>query len=176
MVPPPPMPDAIMAQCNEPHEQLRAILSAARTNCSTCCPQAGGEAWAGASSIAIVAGSAQADLSYLKSSSLQLWLFAYELPGARARDSSQYRPSSSYSLQSGFTITLHGPFICTRLDVELQCSALSNWLNTTAARSTLDHSATCAVADTILLFTKTELHIVTSGKKGVQHSTISQTG
>ena len=77
------MPNAIMALCNEVHEQIRGILPAASTSCSMSCRQAGGEAWGGANSIAIVAGSAQADLSYLKSSSLQLWLFAYELPGAR---------------------------------------------------------------------------------------------
>ena len=67
--------------------------------------QAGGEAWGGANSIAIVAGSAQADLSYLKSSSLQLWLFAYELPGAR-RAGACFRLTWSYTLYPGLAHAL----------------------------------------------------------------------
>ena len=44
--------------------------------------------WANVSALAIVVGSSSEDLRYLKSISLQLWLFGYELPG----------PSSSHGI------------------------------------------------------------------------------
>ena len=41
----------------------------------------GSTSWSNASALAIVIGASSEDLRYLKSISLQLWLFGYELPG-----------------------------------------------------------------------------------------------
>lgn len=41
-----------------------------------------GPAWAGANTLAIAVGGHSEDLRYLKSISLHVWLFGYELPGA----------------------------------------------------------------------------------------------
>ena len=40
--------------------------------------------WEGASAMGVVVGSTSEDLRYLKSISLHLWLFGYELPGTGA--------------------------------------------------------------------------------------------
>lgn len=48
-----------------------------------CAPQANqATLWSNANALAIVVGASSDDLRYLKSISLQLWLFGYELPGA----------------------------------------------------------------------------------------------
>ncbi len=39
--------------------------------------------WSGANALAIAVGASSEDLRYLKSISLHLWLFGYELPGER---------------------------------------------------------------------------------------------
>ncbi len=135
-----------------------------------CCLQAGGEAWGGANSIAIVAGSAQADLSYLKSSSLQLWLFAYELPGAREGLVIVLSAPSCPPHQTLCHACPRGTSCGSRPNVELQSSSASfiwDLAIDSTAPTYIDLTVSCAVADTILFFTKTELHIVTSGKKGV---------
>jgi nucleosome binding factor SPN SPT16 subunit len=40
--------------------------------------------WNGATALGIAVGAASEDLRYLKSISLQMWLFGYELPGTRS--------------------------------------------------------------------------------------------
>lgn len=45
--------------------------------------QAGGDVWAGSTALAIAVGPASDELRYLKSITLHLYLFGYELPGER---------------------------------------------------------------------------------------------
>ena len=78
--------------------------------------------WSDASAIAIVVGASSEDLRYLKSISIQLWLFGYELPG----------PSDAPIAMSQHA-RFHGLIF---------------------------------LADTAMVFTKSELHILTSQKKG----------
>lgn len=46
--------------------------------------QAGGDVWAGSTALAIAVGPATDELRYLKSITLHLYLFGYELPGESA--------------------------------------------------------------------------------------------
>lgn len=52
--------------------------------CCCCCQGNRPELWDGANALAVLVGGTSDDLRYLKSISLHLWLFGYELPGASA--------------------------------------------------------------------------------------------
>jgi nucleosome binding factor SPN SPT16 subunit len=79
--------------------------------------------------VAVAVGGSSEDLRYLKSISLHLWLFGYELPGECAA----------------------------RAALPQRCC------NTVVPR--VQHAARCH-ADTIMVFTKEKMHVLTSQKKG----------
>jgi hypothetical protein len=55
-----------------------------------------GDIWDGSNVLAVMAGSASDDLRYLKSVSLHIWLFGYEVTG-KARPACQLLPAAQSS-------------------------------------------------------------------------------
>ena len=99
--------------------------------------QAGGDIWAGSTALAIAVGPASDELRYLKSITLHLYLFGYELPGERRH------------------IATLLDFACVHCHTQIA-------LMTSCAMCYL------SAADTVLGFTRTALHVVTSSKKGAR--------
>jgi FACT complex subunit SPT16 N-terminal lobe domain len=98
--------------------------------------QGGKDVWAGSTALAIAAGPATDELRYLKSITLQLYLFGYELPG-----------------ECLLLITCCGQPVEGHLRNARKFAAVVP-----------------SAADTVLGFTRTALHVVTSGKKGARSS------
>lgn len=103
--------------------------------------------WDNSNVLAVMAGSASEDLRYLKSVSLHLWLFGYEVTGM-AVCSSRCCRSCRCSAASAAALTW-GVYPGFLMSGGLFTFALS-----------------CA-ADTLLVFTDKTLHVMTTTKKGM---------
>lgn len=106
--------------------------------------------WAGANVLAVAVGAPSEDLRYLKSNSLHMWLFGYELPGGAA-------VSSVGGGVRGFA----GCPLCACLSAPpVTILALAETPLTGLFRT---------YAETVMLFTNNRVHVLTSQKKGKEH-------
>ena len=111
--------------------------------------QAGGDIWGSVTALAIPVGPPVEELRYLKSTSMHVWLFGYELPGREVADTVGW--------------------ICQGIWMWLPSFHAAPRVNPGAALVQLPGPLKllcCGCADTIVVLTKRELHIITSNKKG----------
>ena len=136
-----------------------------------------GDNWSGATAIAVAVGASKEELRYHKSITLQLWLFAYEIPGERLPPKCVLSrlfpgPAAPHSTR------------CAWLRPSKLTASLMQWLGTGNSRAAFcpDHGFEspldiclvaldlifpyCSAADTIIVFTKDRVHFLTSTKKG----------
>lgn len=98
-----------------------------------------GDIWDGSNVLAVMAGSASDDLRYLKSVSLHIWLFGYEVTG----------------------------MVCPACQLLLAFRAAAGHTGQSEQWSgSLCDLDSCSCADTLMVFTDKTLYVMTTNKKG----------